>query len=169
MARLEEGEVAILSRSIDPAKEIAAVLGGNRGWTHTIESELEGCELAMDRLRFRHIVVNLISNAVTHGGDRVMIKAGRSGDRYKVVVADDGLGVPAHQLNQLFEPFVDDAPSTVITGTLGLGLAVARRLAVQMKCSLEYRREGGLTFFTLAMPLTPVSTAPIRSRTYPTP
>jgi signal transduction histidine kinase len=53
----------------------------------------------------------------------------------------------------MFEPYAHPTDETVVTGSLGLGLAVSKRLADAMGCRLSYRRMDGLTLFVVDLPL----------------
>lgn len=84
-----------------------------------------------DRDRMKQIVLNLLSNAIryTGSGGRVKITASRDGWRATVRVADSGIGIPAGELDYIFEKFhrVDRSRDSVSGGT-GLGLAIAKEL-----------------------------------------
>lgn len=69
---------------------------------------------------------------------------------------DNGEGVPAHLESRIFEAY-ERGHDTQLTqpGSVGLGLAVSRRLAVLMHGSLEYRRVDNLTRFELVLPAFP--------------
>ncbi len=77
----------------------------------------------------RRAVRNLIENAVRYGGGaRVSLE--RRDDCFIVNVDDDGPGIPANRLQEVFEPFVrlEESRSNV-TGGSGLGLTLARAIA----------------------------------------
>ncbi|MGF1668701.1 MAG: sensor histidine kinase, partial [Acidimicrobiia bacterium] len=158
MARLEDGQIEIHQRPLDPIAAIEAVA---RAQNIEVQTSLVPALVIGDRLRLRHILTNLVSNAVRHGGPEVVIKAGPSDGLYRVVVADDGNGVPAELLDDVFRPYVHSARDSLITGSLGLGLAVAKQLADQMGCRLTHRRLNGYTLFVLDMPLAEKGTARI--------
>ncbi|MGH7568192.1 MAG: sensor histidine kinase, partial [Gemmatimonadales bacterium] len=69
----------------------------------------------------KEVLVNLLENARSAGAKRVVVRVENSGCR--LVVADDGRGVPPEALPRVFEPTF----STTSSGS-GLGLAIARRL-----------------------------------------
>jgi signal transduction histidine kinase len=77
----------------------------------------------------RRAVRNLIENAVRYGGGaRVSLE--RQNDFFIVNVDDDGPGIPANRLEEVFEPFVrlEESRSNA-TGGSGLGLTLARAIA----------------------------------------
>ncbi len=88
--------------------------------------------LSADRDKVLQVLLNLLSNAVKYspdGGDVVLrvIRCGEQGVRFEVL--DEGLGMEASQLQQLFTPFhrVRDVRTRSIRGT-GLGLHLSKHL-----------------------------------------
>jgi len=66
--------------------------------------------------------------------------------------------VPAAEREAIFEPFYRAPSATVDAGRVGLGLAIARRLAAAQGGTLVYyAREGGGSAFTLRLPRTEVA------------
>ncbi|WP_338739582.1 PAS domain S-box protein [Haloplanus salilacus] len=75
-----------------------------------------------DRNRLRHLLENLLWNAVEHGGDDVQVTVGSLADGF--YVEDDGPGIPIDDRDHVFE----SGYSTTDDGT-GLGLAIVERVA----------------------------------------
>jgi len=87
--------------------------------------------LLVDRLQVELILRNLLVNAVeslaaaARNGARIRVAAERHDARHvRIVVADNGPGIPEGASEQVFQPFVSGKP----TG-MGLGLAVSRAMA----------------------------------------
>ncbi len=98
------------------------------------------------------ILVNLIGNAVRHSpiGTAVTISLENSGGSARVHVADEGPGIPPDQQERIFEPFQTGASDG---DGIGLGLAIARRLARAMGGNIELRSAPGEgSRFTLVLP-----------------
>lgn len=108
--------------------------------------------VSADPGRLRHILVNLLSNAVRHGGPRVGVEVTSADGTVDIEVWDNGRGVPEDRVERLFERFVHDGHQPLLTGSVGLGLAVASRLAGMMGGELIYQRFVGKTYFTVRLP-----------------
>jgi signal transduction histidine kinase len=94
----------------------------------------------------RRAVGNLITNAVFYGARaRVRVEPGE--DEARIVIDDDGPGIPAAELERVFEPFVRlEGSRSRETGGAGLGLAIARSIfrAHGGDVTLQNRPGGGL-------------------------
>ncbi len=101
----------------------------------TIETALgDGPIVAADRRRLERIVVNLIENALHHGGAPVLLqpRSDWSADGERLValaVTDSGDGVPPEHLPHIFDRFYKADPSRSSSRGSGLGLAIARENA----------------------------------------
>jgi signal transduction histidine kinase/CheY-like chemotaxis protein len=120
-----------------------------------------------DAGRIRQVLLNLAGNAVKfteEGGVRIALdvtedQAGRPTLRFQVT--DTGIGIPAEQVERLFEPFHRvDSSSARRSGGTGLGLAISRRLADALGGSITVAPgpESG-TRFTLLVPVAQTSAA----------
>ena len=70
----------------------------------TVSMDCEPATVAADPLRLRQILRNLVSNARNHGGQHIRVEGARDGPAYRIVVADDGDGVPDEIKEHLFVP-----------------------------------------------------------------
>jgi signal transduction histidine kinase len=87
-------------------------------------------ELELDRRLVTRSVGNLVNNAVRYSEARVRVSTVREFGSVRVVVEDDGPGVPEADRDRIFRPFVRlDAARSRDTGGIGLGLALAQRAA----------------------------------------
>jgi PAS domain S-box-containing protein len=84
-----------------------------------------------DPVLLDRIVRNLVSNAIVHTRTgRVVVGCRRRGDRLRIEVHDSGPGIPANQLDVIFQEFRQlDNPGRDRRQGLGLGLAIVERLA----------------------------------------
>src|SRR5579859_7817825 len=104
-----------------------------------------------DEGRLRQILLNFAGNAVKFtetGGVLVGVVPGERG-RLRFTVEDTGPGVTADQRERIFEAFAQADPAHAHLGGAGLGLAIARRLALAMDgaVGVEARPQGGACFW----------------------
>ncbi|CAN5302544.1 ATP-binding protein [soil metagenome] len=114
------------------------------------QAEIERAEKVVvegDPISLKRLFTNLLENAVKYGG-RARIRVFADGPSAVVEIDDDGPGVPAAELERVFEPFYRREPSrSRETGGIGLGLAVVRTIARAHggDAELQNRPGGGLT------------------------
>jgi len=108
--------------------------------------------VSTDAGRLRHILINLISNAARHGGDKIGVEVSLAGDTVDIEVWDNGQGVPEDQVEKLFDRFIHKDAAPLLTGSVGLGLAIASRLTTMLGGRLAYQRFAGKTYFTVNVP-----------------
>lgn len=106
-----------------------------------------------DAARLRHIIVNLLSNAARHGGKNIGVEISSGKGIADIEVWDDGPGVPEDQVGRLFERFVHDGSTPLLTGSVGLGLAVASCLSTALGGRLSYQRFNNKSYFVVSLPL----------------
>ena len=102
-----------------------------------------------DSLRLRQVLINLIGNAIkfTNRG-RITITVEPPSDsesnRFRVSVADTGIGIPQDKLALIFEPFTQaDSSNAREFGGSGLGLAIVSRLVKEMGGEITVKSEIG--------------------------
>ncbi len=144
-AREEAGEE---SRLVDLASLVESVCDDvtELGNAPVVFRPSEKLPYACRSASLRRGVRNLVENAVAYGGGgRVALEWDRQD--IKIIVEDDGPGVPEGEVERIFEPFVRlEASRNRRTGGVGLGLSIARTLvrAHGGDILLANRPEGGL-------------------------
>jgi two-component system sensor histidine kinase SenX3 len=145
---------SVIARAIDQSTidaqshRIEVVQDGERGLT--VLGSPDEVALALS---------NLISNAVAYSRDdsRVVVSAKVSepdGLRVDLAVTDQGIGIPAHELDRIFERFyrVDPARHRSTGGT-GLGLSIVKHVAASHGGDISvWSVEGQGSTFTLSLP-----------------
>ena len=92
------------------------------------QTAMEPVKVRASRLTLNRALRNLIINAATHGV-RARVEVGGADGTARIVIEDDGPGIPPDLLGQVFEPFfrADPARRQDIRGA-GLGLTIAREI-----------------------------------------
>lgn len=112
--------------------------------------------LFQDRLKMKQILLNLLSNAVkfTQKGE-VRLGAIRLGDKVRVFVKDQGIGMSEEQVARVFDEFAQaDESTTRKYGGTGLGLTLVRRFAELLGGKVEVQSVLGQgATFTVEIPL----------------
>ena len=80
--------------------------------------------------RIGQVVRNLIDNARSFSpkGGTVRVGLDRRGEEVRIVVEDDGPGIPEHALERIFERFYTDRPEQGFGQNSGLGLSISRQI-----------------------------------------
>lgn len=104
-----------------------------------------------DASLLRRLVRNLLENARVHAGGATAVRVARVGHGAQIIVEDGGAGIPAADVERVFEPFFR-AQAAGKPG-MGLGLAIVRQIARLHGGEVSYeRREGGGSRFVVALP-----------------
>lgn len=111
--------------------------------------------LKLDANLLRHILTNLISNALKYSpvGSEVQVEVSDFNGRIKVCVSDYGIGIPEAEQPRLFETFSRCSNVGSVQGT-GLGLAIVKR-CVDL-CGGEITVESTVNVGTTVTVLVPV-------------
>ena len=155
--RLETGHLRMDAEDLDLRKEtfeIADLVFQDS----TMEFDISipaSVTVQADPIRLRQVLRNLLENALKYGGDQVLVDGEPSGKHFRMVVTDNGPGVPVSDRERIFDHFeqLTKGDSRVSQG-VGLSLPIARKLVRAMGGDLwfEPRFPTGSRFcFTLPM------------------
>jgi PAS domain S-box-containing protein len=137
VSRIVRGKVVLESRDLDLRTLLVTLLDdlGSSPTARTlrIERNLPDAPLWVhaDEVRLTQVFDNLLSNALkfTPPDGCIEIAAEQRGDAFTVRVRDTGVGIRPEMLEQIFEPFHQEAQDVASGGGgLGLGLALAKGL-----------------------------------------
>jgi signal transduction histidine kinase/ActR/RegA family two-component response regulator len=136
LSKVEAGQMELEFTSLDvpAALEYAASMLRERATAHSIDLRVElggrvGAVEA-DELRFKQVVLNLVSNAVkfTPDGGSVVIWADEVDTDLHVTVKDTGVGIPVEDRERIFESFQQGGRGAAREEGTGLGLTLSRRI-----------------------------------------
>jgi signal transduction histidine kinase len=164
VSRLALGKLSVHTEPVGVQELLSEVLDEHRGRIGgaglSLEIAIDGaaCSANVDRIRLRQVMDNLFANAVkfTPAGGTIHLSLARECALCSIRLRDTGVGFDQKFASKLFDPFTQaeqsvDRPN----GGLGLGLAIASRLATLQGGSLTAVSPGlqqGATF-TLQLPL----------------
>ena len=116
----------------------------------TVNCATQPMPVRIDAMMLKRCIDNLVRNAVqavrqAHGGDtgRVELRAAREGTHAKVVITDNGPGIPRQDWERVFDPYY----TTKTEGT-GLGLPIVKKVVLEHGGEINVRNapEGGARF-----------------------
>jgi signal transduction histidine kinase len=116
---------------------------------------VEPIEFIGDRILLKTAVLNLLDNAIKYGHEKCVISATLTANDkvVTIVVADNGPGIPAHELDQVFGKYFRGSHAGLVRGN-GVGLYLVQRIIEQHfgSVSLSNRVTGGVAA-TISLPL----------------
>lgn len=137
MSKIESGRYEVfvepfaVGEVIDSCDAMLKLQASNRGVTLTRRLARGVGEIVADRRAMHQILINLVGNAIkfTESGGVINVDAAIEGDRFRLVVSDTGIGIPAEKLARIGEPFVQaqNGLARHYEGT-GLGLSLVKGL-----------------------------------------
>jgi signal transduction histidine kinase len=95
--------------------------------------------LQTDAMRLRRMVGNVLSNAIkySHPGTKILVAARMRGGKVRVEVWDQGIGIPAGKIKNVFDEFYrDEAATKLAPDGMGIGLSLVARLAAVLNTRL---------------------------------
>ncbi len=163
LARLESPAAELDLSEISLPEFLQEIL---RDWEKRLEAKqlkshldvpLDLPKLEADESRLQEIIYNLLDNAVKYSqpGGRISLQAAVSGDRVRISVSDEGIGIRENDLPRIFERFyrADKARSRELGGT-GLGLSIVKHIAQLHGGTAEAQSEPGKgTTISVLLPL----------------
>lgn len=153
-AKADSGTLTVSSVSVSLRAQAAQVIEGlDRDSGSQIEISGDSVQGIGDPDRVRQIVRNLLSNAQRYGGDTIRLQLDAEDGRAILRVRDDGAGVPEEDRERIFEPYASAHGPNAHAGSIGLGLAISRKLARLMDGDLTYRYGDGESIFELTLPV----------------
>ncbi|MGZ5271554.1 MAG: ATP-binding protein [Ramlibacter sp.] len=159
VSRITSGKVALQRSRLDLAELLASAAESSRPVVETARHSLHvdvdalgGHLVDGDPLRLGQVFANLLNNAAkyTEPGGHITLRGWCEGAQAVVQVRDNGLGLAADMLEEVFQPFVQvDRSASRVQGGLGIGLSIVRSLVDLHGGTVTARSDGpgqGSTF-----------------------
>jgi two-component system, OmpR family, sensor histidine kinase KdpD len=143
MTRLESGPLALRTGPVDLSDAIGSALRrAGRVLAHHRTQVLIEPNLPMldaDEVLFEQVLFNLMDNASKYSpaGSRITVKAWRDDGQVVVQLLDEGPGIPADELERIFEKFYRVGGADRRRAGTGLGLAICRGFVEAMRGSIR--------------------------------
>jgi PAS domain S-box-containing protein len=168
IARIEAGKLGLAITPVMLPAVIDEAIGLSRPQANardvTIVSDVSGLPpIAADPRRLLQVLLNLLSNAIKYNreGGTVKLRSVLVGQKVRIEVIDNGIGIEPEQVGQLFQPFTRLEAGAARSEGTGLGLSLSRALVEAMEGTIGHAprgdgREGACFWVEL-----PISTLPL--------
>ena len=163
LARIESGRLEIEVQPVDWRSVLDEVLKRREGALQAkgLVFEVLGRDGAPrvrgDREAMTQVLDNLIDNAIhyTPAPGQVRVRFAQVGDQGRIAVEDSGIGIPAADLDRIFERFYRvDRSRSQAEGSTGLGLSIVKNLVLRMGGQVTVESVlGEGTTFAVSLPL----------------
>jgi len=153
-AKTELGRLEVARVPTDLRAQAAQVIESLDKWP--------GCHAALsgpstkciaDPARVRQVIRNLVVNAKRYGGDLIEIRVEQGPSFGRLVVTDNGHGIPPDQIDDAFSPYSSLTNREGLATSLGIGLPISLTLSRAMLGDLTYEYRDGEARFELSLPL----------------
>jgi signal transduction histidine kinase len=158
LQKIEAGEMVFQFKPVDVNDLVHEAVEATAGYADKLGMHVttlpcpEACRIKGDRSRLIQVMNNLLSNALKFSdeGDAVQVQVEALGDRIRISVHDEGVGIPPGVKDRVFGKFsqVDSSDVRKVGGT-GLGLNITKQIVERHDASIDYVSEPGVgsTFF----------------------
>ncbi|MGV3494763.1 MAG: response regulator [Ramlibacter sp.] len=165
VSRINQGRLELRRERLELEQAIADAL-------ETIQPQIDGSghkltvlhprvklHVNADRGRLAQVFVNLLGNAAkyTDPGGQIELQVSSEGGEAVVTIRDNGIGIPVHRLESVFDMFSQEEPALVRSrGGLGIGLSLTRKLVQMHGGTVTAHSEGPGkgSVFTVRLPAT---------------
>lgn len=145
LSKIESGNMSLtyerfnIAYTINEAVSVLKSVAMKKGIE--VDFEVNDIIISADNLRFRQIMYNLLSNAIkfTETNGKIEIKTRVNGDKLKIEIIDNGIGISEKDKWKIFSEFyqVDSSYTRRQEGT-GLGLTLTRKLIELHKGHIDF-------------------------------
>jgi two-component system, OmpR family, sensor histidine kinase KdpD len=161
MTKLESGAVVPNASPQDVREIVGSALrrAGKILGDHAVELALAGDLplLQLDAVLFEQVLFNLLDNAAKYApaGSAIRVRAWRDPEAVSVQIEDEGDGIPADQLDRIFDKFHRVEKGDHVRAGTGLGLAISRGFVEAMNGTVTAanRSDRSGAVFTIRLPI----------------
>lgn len=155
LGKLEEGKTVLHKEPLDVIRILKVLIGDienskKEGQKIILKHNAPIILVTLDAKLIRHILVNLISNAIKYSAENTTITVEITSRNHKVSiqVSDQGIGIPEEEHDNLFDRFFRAKNATNIQGT-GLGLHIVKQYTELLGGTVDFESKAGegTTFF----------------------
>jgi PAS domain S-box-containing protein len=159
VSKIEAGKIEMNPKEMDVVNFLAKIINnGCNPWKDGRKAKLivkrNSKNVTIDDSMLQHAIQNLLQNAFKYSSGKtdVKVRVAFSNSYYTIAVIDDGIGIPANEIEKLFTSFFRATNTGNISGT-GIGLIVAKYFTEQHKgyISVKSRINKG-SIFTIKLP-----------------
>lgn len=170
VSRFTQGKIRVTKRHVDLRKLIERALKSTDSLLRTADITLHFTYPSMpvvtdaDETRLEQAIVNLMSNAAkfTPAGGSIWVDIEKEGAHARITVRDNGSGIAAEDLPNIFNMYYQGRRETISNAGLGIGLLLVEQIVKLHGGSISAQSDGPGTGsqFTITLPLVPAATAP---------
>lgn len=154
VSKLEEGKVECLSEDMNLVEVVSEIISEMqtiaKSGQKIVYSNKSNETVVLDKRLLKHILFNLISNAIKFSPEdsEILVHSEATNNDITISIKDQGIGISEHDQNHLFERFFRGHNATHIQGT-GLGLNIVAKYVEIMNgtITLTSQENIGTTFF----------------------
>ena len=136
LSKLEAGHMRLDMAPVNLVDLITACLVeqnlrlSDKSLTAYFEPEVTDSACVCDRNRILQVMMNIVANAIKFSpeGGEIHIDLEQTQDGFRIRVSDQGEGIPADELDRVFDKFYQSVRNRNQSGSTGLGLAVCREI-----------------------------------------
>jgi len=157
-SKTENGRIRVIPSVISLAdfiKDVVEEVTCSAKYSHHIclSTNKLGCLLTDEKL-MRNIIINLLTNAIkfSPGKEEVSLNVLDNDSHITLEIRDNGIGIPDHEIDMIFDPFIRGKAAAGIHGT-GLGLSIVKKAVELLDGTVKVESEVGVgSVFTVTIP-----------------
>lgn len=158
VTKIQSGTLSVIFSKYMLKEQFHEVLNRYKFASHfqNLIMDVDDVEVVWDKKRIEQVLVNLIENAVKYANQSVLkLIARRVDSRVDIIVADNGPGIGADRIDQIFDRFSRATTSRSISG-MGIGLYIVKSIIEAHGGNIVVESEEGEgTKFTASLPINP--------------